>query len=81
MIRNKTYRNFIIIRNKLIKEKGYSREEATKLTHLVFENVFDDKDYGNRPAEYFYNTILSAEEFAKEYPDYGKIAQNAAAII
>ena len=81
MIRNKTYRNFIIIRNKLIKEKGYSREEATKLTHLVFENVFDDKDYGNRPAEYFYNTILSAEEFAKEYPDYGKIAQNAAASI
>ena len=81
MIRNKTYRNFIIIRNKLIKEKGYSREEATKLTHLVFENVFDDKDYGNRPAEYFYNTILSAEEFAKEYPDYGKIAQDAATII
>ena len=81
MIRNKTYRNFIIIRNKLMKEKGYSREEATKLSHLVFENVFDDKDYGNRSAEYFYNTILSAEEFAKEYPDYGKIAQNAAAII
>ena len=81
MIRNKTYRNFIIIRNKLMKEKGYSREEATKLSHLVFENVFDDKDYGNRPAEYFYNTILSAEEFAKEYPDYGKIAQDAATII
>ena len=81
MIRNKTYRNFIIIRNKLIKEKGYSREEATKLTHRVFENVFDDKDYGNRPAEYFYNTILSAEEFAKEYPDYGKIAQDSVTII
>ena len=81
MIRNKTYRNFIIIRNKLMKEKGYSRKEATKLTHLVFEKVFYDKDCGNRPAEYFYNTILSAEEFAKEYPDYGKIAQNAAAII
>ena len=81
MIRNKTYRNFIIIRNKLMKEKGYSREEATNLSHLVFENVFYDKDYGNNPAEYFYNMILSAEEFAKEYPDYGKIAQDAATII
>lgn len=81
MIRNKTYRNFMIIRGKLIREKGYSPEEATKLTHIVFENVFDDKDYENRPAEYFYNTILSAEDYAKEYPEYGKIAQNAAAII
>ena len=67
MIRNKTYRNFIIIKNKLMKEKGYSPDEASKLTHHVFENVFYDKDYGNRSAEYFYNTILSAEEFAKEY--------------
>ena len=81
MIRNKTYRNFMIIRGKLIREKGYSPEEATKLTHLVFENVLYDKNCGDRPAEYFYNTISSAEEFAKEYPDYGKIAQNAAAII
>ena len=81
MIRNKTYRNFMIIRGKLIREKGYSPEEATKLTHIVFENVFDDKDYGNRSAEYFYNTILSAEEFGKEYPDYGKSAQDAATII
>ena len=81
MIRNKTYRNFMIIRGKLIREKGYSPEEATKLTHLVFENVLYDKNCGDRPAEYFYNTISSAEEVAKEYPDYGKIAQNAAAII
>lgn len=67
MIRNKTYRNFIIIKNKLMKEKGYSPDEASKLTHLVFENVFYDKDYGNRSAEYFYSMILSAEDFAKEY--------------
>ena len=50
-----------------MKEKGYSPDEASKLSHLVFENVFYDKDYGNRPAEYFYNMILSAEDFAKEY--------------
>ena len=67
MIRNKTYRNFIIIKNRLMKEKGYSPDEASKLTHLVFENVFYDIDYGNRSAEYFYNMILSAEDFAKEY--------------
>ena len=27
MIRNKTYRNFIIIKNRLMKEKGYSPKE------------------------------------------------------
>lgn len=81
MIRNKTYRNFMIIRGKLIREKGYSPEEATKLTHHVFENVFYDKDCGNRSAEYFYNMILSAED-AKEYPEYGKIdPQDTATVI
>ena len=70
MIRNKTYRNFIIIKNKLMKEKGYSPEEATKLSHLVFENVFYDKDCGNRSAEYFYNRILSAKYYANEYSDH-----------
>lgn len=65
MIRNKTYRNFIIIKNKLVKEKGYSPEEATKITHLIFENVLYDKGSGDRSAEYFYDMVLSAEDFAK----------------
>lgn len=63
-IRNKTYRNFMIIRNKLIKEKGYAPEEASKITHQIFENVWFDKDYGNRSADFFYDLIVSAKEYA-----------------
>ena len=67
MIRNKTYHNFLIIRNKLIKEKGYTEEEATKITHTIFENVYYDKDRGNRPAEYFYGLITTANEYNAIY--------------
>lgn len=67
MIRNKTYRNFIIIRNKLIREKGYSKEEATTLSHTIFENVFYDKDHGNRSAEYFYDMVLTAEQYRGQH--------------
>ena len=66
MIRNKTYRNFTIIKNKLIREKGYSPEEAAKIAHLIFENVIYDKGFGDRSAEYFFDMVLSAEDFAKQ---------------
>lgn len=66
MIRNKTYRNFIIIKNKLVKEKGYSPEEATKITHIIFENVLHDKNRGGRSAEHFFDMVLSAEDFANQ---------------
>ena len=60
-MKNKTYRNFTIIKNKLIREKGYNKEEASKLTHIVFENtVLDD---AGRTAEYWYSRILSKSEF------------------
>jgi hypothetical protein len=63
MIRNKTYRNFTIIKNKLVKDKGYEPEEASKITHQIFENVWFDKDCGNRPAEFFYNLIIASDEY------------------
>lgn len=63
MIRNKTYRNFMIIKNKLTKEKGYAPEDASKIAHQIFENVWYDKDYGNRSAEYFYNMIITSDEY------------------
>lgn len=66
MIRNKTYRNFMIIKNKLVREKGYSPEEATKITHLIFENVLYDKGCGDRSAEYFYDMVISIKDFAKQ---------------
>ena len=56
----------MIINNKLIREKGYSPEEATKITHLIFDNVLYDKNCGARSAEYFYDMVLSAEDFAKQ---------------
>ena len=60
MIRNKTYRNFLIIKNKLMKEKHYSSEEAVAITHQIFDNVFMDQDYGNRSAEFFYSLIVDS---------------------
>lgn len=62
-MKNKTYRNFCIVMNKLIAEKGYETEDAKKLTHLVFENFEFDKDYGHRPVSFFYDLILPASEF------------------
>lgn len=64
MIRNKTYRNFMIIKNKLTKEKGYAPEQASKIAHQIFENVWYDKDYGNHSADFFYDLIVSAKEYA-----------------
>ena len=65
-IRNKTYHNFLIIRNKLMREKGYTVAEATNLSHLIFENVFYDKGHGDRPAEFFYDLVVSAEEYRSQ---------------
>lgn len=62
-MRNKTYRNFMIIANKLQREKGYNKEQAFELAHKVFENVEADKRYGKRTAEHFYNMILSKREY------------------
>ena len=66
-MKNKTYRNFVIVVKRLENEKGYDRDEAAKLAHLVFDNFDYDKDYGQRSVEYWYSTILSKEEYEKEY--------------
>lgn len=63
-MKRKTYRNFIIIMNKLMKEKGYDKDEASKLTHLVFENT--EFDLAGRTAEYWYSRILSKAEYEAE---------------
>lgn len=64
-MKRKTYRNFLIIKNKLMREKGYSSEEASNLTHLIFENTLNDMT--GRPAEYFYSMVLSKEEFESQF--------------
>lgn len=60
----KTYHNFLVIRNALMREKGYTPDEATKLTHMVFENVAANP---GRHAEEFYRMILSKAEYEAEY--------------
>jgi hypothetical protein len=55
----------MIIKNKLMKEKGYNSEEAAKLTHLVFENT--ENDLAGRTAEYFYSMIISKAEYEAQY--------------
>ena len=59
-MKNKTYRNFLIVRNKLLKEKGYDVQEANKLSHLIFENYNLDS---TRTIEWYYDRILSKAEF------------------
>ena len=41
-MKRKTYRNFIIIANKLQREEGYTKQEAFELAHKVIENVEND---------------------------------------
>ena len=64
-MKRKTYRNFIIIANKLQREKGYPKQEAFDLAHKVFENV--ENDGAGRTAEFFYGMILSKNDFEEAY--------------
>lgn len=63
-MKNKTYRNFLIVRNKLIKEKGYDTRTAADLTHRIFEN---HKANPNQTIKMFYDRILAKEEFEAQY--------------
>lgn len=63
-MKRKTYRNFLIIRNKLMREKGYDPKTAEKLTHNIFDAVAVNI---GATAEQFYNQILSREEYIAEY--------------
>lgn len=60
-MKRKTYRNFMIIANKLQREKGYTQQEAFDLSHKVFENV--ENDGAGRTAEFFYGMIVSKNDF------------------
>ena len=67
-MRRKTYYNFMRVKKMLQEIKHYSESEASKLAHLVFENVENDKGGLNRTAEAFVDMILTAEEYAAAYP-------------
>ena len=60
-MKRKTYRNFMIIANKLQREKGYNQQESFDLSHKVFDNV--ENDGAGRTAEFFYGMIVSKNDF------------------
>lgn len=64
-MKRKTYHNFLVIRNKLMREKHYDCETATTLTHRIFDECLPANPC--RTAEWFYDRILSKEEYEKEY--------------
>lgn len=59
-MKRKTYRNFLIVRNKLIKYKGYDKQEASNIAHLIFENYELDS---NHTINEYYDRVLSKKEF------------------
>ena len=59
-MKNKTYHNFLVVRNLLMREKGYSQEESNKIAHLIFENYNLDN---TRTIRDYFDRILPKEEF------------------
>ena len=59
-MKKKTYRNFLIVRNLLMKEKGYGTQEASDIAHLIFGNYELDN---NLTIADYYNRILTKDEF------------------
>ena len=64
-IKNLTYRNFIIVMNK-IKAKGYTDAEAEDITRKVFDNYYSDKGRGDRSVEWFIGMVMTKEAFELE---------------
>ena len=72
-MKKKTYRNFLIVRNLLMKEKGYGTQEATDLAHLIFGNYELDNNY---TIAHYYNRILTKEEFEQQYSEFERSLNN-----
>ena len=59
-MKRKTYRNFLIVKNLLMKDKGYGIADATDITHRIFENYELDN---TRTIKDYYDRVLSRKEF------------------
>ena len=60
MIKNKTYRNLVIVANRIMREKHYDEKTAFELAHIVFENLEDNPGHN---INHFINMILTKEEY------------------
>ena len=63
-MKRKTYRNFLIVKNLLMKEKGYDANESSLITHRIFENYELDS---SRTIGDYYNRILTSAEPTMTY--------------
>jgi hypothetical protein len=63
-MKKKTYHNFLIVRNKLMTEKGYDPRTAEDLAHRIFENY---KANPGQTVKMQYDRILTKEEFEAQY--------------
>ena len=61
VIRNKTYKNFVYVLNK-IKAKGYNQTEAEKITH----NLFAELNPNGMSMDRMIDQILTYDEWIKE---------------
>lgn len=66
VMKRKTYRNFCLVMDILQDVKHYTKGEAERLAHKVFEQVEADKGKGNRTADWFLSRILTKEEWEAE---------------
>jgi Mn-dependent DtxR family transcriptional regulator len=63
-MKKKTYRNFLIVRNKLMNEKGYDPKTAADLAHRIFKNYSLDSFHTIKD---YYDRILTREEFESQH--------------
>lgn len=63
-MKKKTYHNFLIVRNKLMFEKGYEPREAERITHRIFNNYQLDNTH---TIKWYYDMVLTKEEFEMQY--------------
>lgn len=59
-MKRKTYRNFLVVRNKLLKEKGYAVQDANAIAHRIFENYDLDN---SRTIKDYYDRVITREQF------------------
>jgi hypothetical protein len=63
-MKNKTYRNFMVVKNLLTKEKGYDATTSTQIAHRIFDNYELDN---TRTIKDYYDRVISREEFEAQF--------------
>jgi hypothetical protein len=59
-MKRKTYRNFLVVSNLLMKEKGYDKQTSFQIAHRIFENYEFDS---SRSIKDYYDMVISRDQF------------------